>query len=129
MKPLISWDRIWIERDYYNSRLRVKSRKKSYIGFTQESSMKFQVQSVYLIYIGLIVYTKLNLAYSKKYIYDMLLTYGIISEPFVLFCNIWLCDSDLWKMCDTDILHDITLTSDPKFKTKKIERKENRNKK
>ena len=35
---------------YYNLKLRVKSRKESYIGLTQENLMEFQVQSVYLIY-------------------------------------------------------------------------------
>jgi len=37
--------------------------------FTQENSMKFQVQSIYLIYAGLIVYAILNLAYSKEYVF------------------------------------------------------------
>ena len=42
--------------------------------------MEFQVQSVYLIYTKLIVYTTLNLAYFKeyKYIYYMPLTYSMI---------------------------------------------------
>jgi len=35
--------------------------------------MEFQVQSVYLIYTWLIVYTILNLAYPKDYVYYILL--------------------------------------------------------
>jgi len=45
----------------YNSRLSNKSKDKSCIEFIQENSIKFQVQSVYLIYTGLIVHTTLNI--------------------------------------------------------------------
>ena len=40
--------------------------------------MELQVQSVYLIYTGLMVHAILNLAYSKKHIYYILLIYNII---------------------------------------------------
>jgi len=33
--------------------------------------MEFQVQNVYLIYIGLIVHATLNLTYPKEYVYYM----------------------------------------------------------
>jgi len=35
--------------------------------------MEFQVQNVYLIYIGLMVHAILNIAYPKEYVYYMLL--------------------------------------------------------
>ena len=57
-----SWD------NCYNSKLSDKSKEESYIRFTQDSSIEFQVQSIYLIYTGLIVCTTLNLPYSKKHI-------------------------------------------------------------
>ena len=50
--------------------------------------MEFQVQSVYLIYTGLIVYAILNLAYSKKHMYYILLIYNMT----LLFKNL-LCSS------------------------------------
>ena len=37
--------------------------------------MKFQLQSVYLIYTGLIVHTALNLAYSKEHLLSIRSTY------------------------------------------------------
>ena len=40
--------------------------------------MEFQVQSVYLVYTRLMVYTILNLAYPKKHMYYILLIYTII---------------------------------------------------
>jgi len=43
--------------------LRSELREKPCIRFMQENSMEFQVQSVYLIYTWLLVYTTLNLAY------------------------------------------------------------------
>ena len=45
------------------------------IRLTQENLMEFQVQSVYLIYARLLVHTILTLAYSKDYIYYILLIY------------------------------------------------------
>ena len=63
----------------YDWKLRVKSIKEPYIGLIQENSIKFQVQSVYLIYTRLIVYAILNLAYPKEYVYYILLIYSIIS--------------------------------------------------
>ena len=62
---------------YYNLRLRVRLKKKSCIGLIQENLIEFWAQSVYLIYTRLMVYTTLNLVYSKKYIYYMLLTCSI----------------------------------------------------
>ncbi len=38
--------------------------------------MEPQVQSIYLIYTGLMVYTILNLIYSKKHVLFIRLTYG-----------------------------------------------------
>jgi len=38
--------------------------------------MEFQVQSIYLIYAGLMVYATLNLAYPKEYILFIRLTYS-----------------------------------------------------
>jgi len=38
--------------------------------------MEFQVQSVYLIYTGLMVHATLNLAYSKKHMLFIRLTYN-----------------------------------------------------
>jgi len=46
----------------------VKTKHKSYIRLTQENSIKFLVQCIYLIYIRLIVCTILDLIYSKEYI-------------------------------------------------------------
>jgi len=43
----------------------------------QEDSIEFQLQSVYLIYTWLMVYAILNLAYSKEYIYYILLIYSM----------------------------------------------------
>jgi len=63
--------------------------------------MEFQLQSVYFIYMWLIVYTILNLAYPKEYIYFMLLTCGMI-----LFWNL-LC---LSVTCDCDVMLTPTLS-------------------
>ena len=45
---------------YHNLRFSDKLKEESCIGFTQENSMKFQVQSVYLIYARLLVYAILT---------------------------------------------------------------------
>ena len=55
--------------------------------------MEFQVQSIYLIYIRLIVYIILNLVYLKEYVYYILLICSMIfllPEPSLIFCMI--CD-------------------------------------
>jgi len=80
-----------IEKKCYNLKLKVKSKKESCIKIRQENSMKFQVWNVYLIYTWLIVCTKLNLAYSKEYVYYTLLTCDMIS----LFQNL-LCFSIIY---------------------------------
>ena len=54
----------------------------------------------YNIYAGLLVHTTLNLAYPKKYMYYMLLTYSMISSFQNLLCffviyNYVICDSFL----------------------------------
>ena len=56
------------------------TKEKPYIKLTQENLTEFHLQSVYLIYIytWLIVYAILNLVYSKRYVYYILLTYSII---------------------------------------------------
>jgi len=54
--------------------------------------MKFQLQSVYLIYTWLIVHTTLNLAYSKEYIYYMLLICSMTSSFWNLLCSFIVCD-------------------------------------
>jgi len=46
----------------------IKTRKEPYIRITQENSIEFQVQNVYLIYTWLIVYTIPNLVYSKGHV-------------------------------------------------------------
>jgi len=46
----------------------IKSRKNLVLGLTQENLMEFLIQSIYLIYTGLMVHTTLNLAHPKKYI-------------------------------------------------------------
>ena len=46
----------------------VKTKKKPYIRSTQENSIEFQVQSVYLIYAKLLVHAILTLVYPKDYI-------------------------------------------------------------
>ena len=49
------------------------------------------------------------LAYSKSYIYHI-----IILKSFMFLCDTWLCDHDLWQMCD------IILNSNLKLKVNKI---------
>ena len=51
---------------YYNLKPRNRSKEESCIGLIQENSIKFQLQSIYLIYTWLIVHIILNLAYSKN---------------------------------------------------------------
>ena len=52
---------------YYNLSLKVLKQKINLIlRLTQENSIEFQVQSVYLIYTGLIVHVTINLAYLKE---------------------------------------------------------------
>jgi len=69
---------------------------KPYIGLTQENSMEFQVQSVCLIHTRLIVYTTLNLAYSKEHMYYI----SLICSMMLLFQNLLMifcvtCDSHM----------------------------------
>ena len=45
----------------------VKSRKNLILELTQENLIEFLVQSIYLVYTGLMVHTTLNLAHPKKY--------------------------------------------------------------
>ena len=52
----------------------IKMKEEPCIRLTQENLMEFQVQSVYLIYARLLVHTTLTLAYSKDYVYYILLT-------------------------------------------------------
>ena len=69
-----------MESEYYNSRLKVLSSERNLVlGLIQENSIEFQVQSVYLIYVRLLVYATLILAYSKNYAYYMLLICKITS--------------------------------------------------
>jgi len=49
--------------------LELSQKEESCIGITQENSVEFQVQSVYLIYTWLMVHATLNLAYPKRYVY------------------------------------------------------------
>ena len=56
---------------------KVKIKEELCIRLTQENEC--QVQSIYLIYTRLIVYTILNLVYLKEHIYYIPLTYDIIS--------------------------------------------------
>ena len=50
--------------------------------------MEFQVQSVYLIYTRLLVYTTLILAYPKSHILHVIDIWDntIVSEPSMFFC-------------------------------------------
>jgi len=50
--------------------------------------MKFQVQSVYLIYTRLLVYTTLILAYPKSHTLHAIDIWDdtIVPEPFMFFC-------------------------------------------
>ena len=64
----------------YNLGSSNEAKKKSCIRFIQENLIKSQVQSVYLIYTRIIVCVTQNLAYSKEYIYYMLLIYNMISS-------------------------------------------------
>jgi len=72
----------------YDWKLRVKSIKKPYIRLIQENSIKFQVQSIYLIYTRLIVCAILNLAYPKEHI----VWYYYSRTFYILLCDMWLCD-------------------------------------
>ena len=56
----------------YNLSLSNRAKEKPCIGFIQENSIEFQIQSVYLIYTWLIVHTILNLVYSKNIQYDII---------------------------------------------------------
>ena len=100
----------WKRARYYNLKLKVKSKNKSYIRIIQENSMEFQVQDVYFIYTWLLMHTKLNLAYSKRYIYYILLIYNMILlfwnllQPFMIYDCVTMIvnvSCDMWPMCDT----------------------------
>ena len=70
----------------------MKSIKEPYIGFKQENSIEFQLQSVYLIYTWLIICAILNLVYFKEYgiyvLYTIDMWYDIaIPELFMPFCD------------------------------------------
>ena len=69
--------------------------------------MEFQVQSVYLIYIRLLVHVTLILIYPKSYTYYMLLIYSII----VLESSIFFCDNDI-----VTVTCNVMLTPNSKFK-------------
>jgi len=63
--------------------------------------MEFKYK-VFTLYTGLMIYTTLNLAYPKEYVYYMLLIYGMISlfwnllYPFVI-CGCVICYvTDVW---------------------------------
>ena len=68
----------------YDLRSRNRLKKEPCIRLIQENSIEFQVPSVYLIYTGIIVYTTLNLAYSKEHMLNMLYNI-IVLEPFIFF--------------------------------------------
>jgi len=55
----------------------VKLRKEFCIRFTQENLIEFYVQSIYLIYAGLMVCITLSLAYPKKYVLFIRSTYSV----------------------------------------------------
>ena len=82
----------------YNLGLSNKAKEKPCIGFISENSIEFQLQSVYLIHTRLIVCIILNLAYSKEYVYYMLLIYSIISLFQNLLHSSVTCDhmTDMW---------------------------------
>ena len=70
----------------------MKSIKEPYIGFKQENSIEFQLQSVYLIYTWLIICAILNLVYFKEYeiyvLYTIDMWYDIaIPELSMPFCD------------------------------------------
>jgi len=44
--------------------------------YFQTGGLVYDIQSVYLIYAGLLVHATLNLVYSKEYVYYMLLSYA-----------------------------------------------------
>jgi len=54
--------------------------------------MKFQLQSVYLIYTRLMVHATLSLAYPKGHVYYMPLIYGIMLLFQSLLCPSVTCD-------------------------------------
>jgi len=76
-----------------------------------------------LIYVGLIVYTTLNLAYPKEHVYNTLYDI-IVLEPSMSFYYItWLCDYNC-DMCHASImlcgLCDIISHPLPKSKIRKV---------
>ena len=60
------------------------------LDLTQENSIEFQGQNVYLIYVRLLVYSTLILAYSKNYIYyiSYIGCYYFSRTFYVLLCDI-----------------------------------------
>jgi len=86
--------------------------------------MEFQLQSVYLIYTWLMVYITLNLAYSKEYVYYMLLTCDMTSffQNLLCFFMTITCDCVMYyviyvTVCDSHILYYANFN--PKFKIRK----------
>jgi len=60
----------------FNLRLKVLSQIKNLVlGLTQENLIKFQVQSVFLIYTNKLACTRLYLTYSKGYVLFVRSTY------------------------------------------------------
>ena len=74
---------------YYNLDSSNKAKEKFCIEFIQENLIEFQVQSVYLTYIWLIVYSTINLVYSKRHMYYILLIYRHYYSKifYVLLCD------------------------------------------
>ena len=65
-----------------------------------------------IIYTRLIVYAILNLTYSKEYILNMLYDIIVLKHSTSFLCDIWL--------------YDIILTSNSKFKIRKINKNKNK---
>jgi len=69
------------------------------IKLTQENSIEFQVQSIYLIYARLLVYAILILVYSKEYILHAIDIWDDIIVPelsivFYMICyHVIVCDN------------------------------------
>jgi len=63
--------------------------------------MEFQVQSIYLIYAGLIVCAILNIAYPKEYVLFIKLIYNKYTIWYYCFRIFYVLLYNIWYICDT----------------------------
>ena len=69
---------------YYNSSSSIKAKDKPYIGLTQENSIEFLVQSIYLIYTSQLVCVRPYLTYFKDHALSMRSIYIYIYDKYVI---------------------------------------------